>query len=203
MLYRRFEEGTKTVGIWKISESIDELLHLAKPDASFLAQIQSLRSEKRKIEKLATSCLMCELGLDYLQLTYSPSGKPMLSGEFCISISHTAGFVAVALSPSSVGLDIQSIEGKIVNLRNRFIAIDEFIDPDLEITHLMLHWSAKEAMFKWIDRDEVVFTKHLHVRPFSPVGKGYFHVYETKTEMQKAANAYYEVEDHFVLVLVG
>ncbi|MBP1616481.1 MAG: Phosphopantetheinyl transferase [Bacteroidetes bacterium] len=204
MLYKRFEVEKKTVGIWKISESIEELLGLVNPDAALLAEIQNLHSEKRKVEKLVTCCLMREFGLDYSQLMYLPSGKPKLIGnKFHVSISHTAGFVSIALSESGVGIDIQSIDARVVNLKSRFVADDELIDPNLEITHLMLHWSAKEAMFKWIDREAVIFTKHLHVQPFSPVGKGCFQVYETKTKWKMSATAYYEVEDHFVLVLVG
>jgi 4'-phosphopantetheinyl transferase len=204
MLYKRFEVEKKTVGIWKVSESIEDLLSLLNLETTLVAKIQNLRSDKRKIEKLATCCLMREFGLDYSQLTYLPSGKPQLIGnKFHVSISHTAGFVSIALSESGVGIDIQSIDARVVKLKSRFVADDEFIDPDLEITHLMLHWSAKEAMFKWIDKEEVMFTKHLHVKPFSPVDKGYFEVYETKTEWEMATTAYYEVEDHFVLVLVG
>lgn len=204
MLYKRFEVEKKTVGIWEISESMDDLLSLLNPGAALVAEIQNLRSEKRKIEKLATCCLMREFGLDYSQLMYLPSGKPQLIGNIShISISHTAGFVSIALSESEVGIDIQSIDTRVMNLKSRFVANDEFINPDLEITHLMLHWSAKEAMFKWIDKEEVMFTKHLHVKPFSPVDKGFFQVYETKTEWKMATKAYYEVEDHFVLVVVG
>ncbi len=204
MLYKRFEVENKAVGIWKISESFEELLGLVNPDATFVAEIQNLRSEKRKIEKLATCTLMREFGLDYSQLTYLPSGKPKLIGSrFHISISHTAGYVSIALSETAIGIDIQSIDTRVENLRSRFVANDEFIDPDLEITHLMLHWSAKEAMFKWIDKEEVMFTKHLHVKPFSPLDKGSFQVIETRTDLKMAGTAYYEVEDHFVFVLVG
>lgn len=204
MLYKQFEIGNKKVGIWKISESIEELLRLANPSNEFLSEMHLMRSQKRKIEKLATCCLMQAIGADYSQLVYLPSGKPELKrSKLHVSISHTADFVTVVLSESSVGIDIEAIDARIVNLRSRFVASDEFIDQGLEIIHLMLHWSAKEAMFKWIDREGVQFTKHLHVSPFQPGANGYFDVHETKTDSQMTANAYYEVEESFVLVLVG
>ncbi len=202
MLYRTFQVENKTIAIWKVTENLEELKTMVAPNALFLSNIEQIRSDKRKMEKLAVYCLFQEMSLDYSSLTYSLSGRPLLKDTF-ISISHTDNFVAVALSEQPLGLDIQKIDRRIKNLKNRFVSDDEWIDSENEIIHLMLHWSAKEAMYKWIDQQDVFLTKHLHVKPFHVENSGFFDVWETKTQVELHSKAYYEVEKEFVLVVVG
>lgn len=204
MLYRKFQIENKIVGIWKISESLEDLLLLATPDKAFLSELEKIISEKRKKEKLATRCLLLELLPDGFQLEYLLSGKPQLvEGKYHLSISHTGDFVAVALSELPIGIDIQQWDRRVEKVKSRFVSESEYIEPELEFPHLMIHWSAKEAMFKWLGKEEVNWTEHLFVKPFSPKEKGDFEVFETKTDAQMTAKAYYEVTDDFVLVLVG
>lgn len=204
MLYQKIEIDNKVLAIWEIRESEDELCSQAQLDVSSLVDIKQLNSEKRRQEKLATACLFRELGVDYSQLKYSSTRKPELIGDHrYVSISHTGNFVALALSNQPIGVDIQTVDERILRLRNRFVSEEEFINPEHELIHLMLHWSAKEAMFKWIGQEGVSLVNQLHVKTFKPDSKGCFDVFETRTEERMASRAYYEVNENFVLVLVG
>lgn len=173
------------------------------PGSKCLDEILLLKSEKRQVEKLATHLLLTELLGHEFQIYYSSSGKPnLVGGSFHISISHTAGYVAVVLSNTPVGVDIQLIEPRIEGLKRRFVSSDEYIDPVNPIVHLSLHWSAKEAMFKWLDTADVDFKNHLHVKPFPLSEQGFFNVFETKTSFEQDMKGYYEVDTDFVLVLI-
>lgn len=204
MFYRKFQIENKIIGIWKVSESLEELFVLANPDKVFLTELEKVGSEKRKKEKLATRCLLMELLPNDFSLKYTSSGKPQLSSKkYDISISHTGNFVAVALSEASIGIDIQKWDKRVYDLKSRFVSESEYIEPESEFQHLMLHWCAKEAMFKWLGKDEISWTEHLLVKAFSPTKKGFFEIFEIKTDAQKTAKAYYEVTDDFVFVVVG
>ena len=73
------------------------------------------------------------------------------------------------------------------------------IDKEHETEHLLLHWCAKETLFKMIGREEVDFLHHLHVRPFPYAKEGSFTVYETRTEEGAVYRLDYLVTPDFVL----
>ena len=204
MLYKKIQLENKTIGIWKVTETQEELQSLVASDTLFLNELEGVHSEKRKREKLATHCLLKELCGDSFCLEYLPSGKPQLvESDDYVSISHSADYVAVALSKLPVGVDIQQKDGRVLSLKRRFVSADEYVDPRNEVTHLLLHWSAKEALFKWLGLSEISLTEQLHVKPFALAETGFFEMCETKTENQHVVQAYYEVETDFVLVVAG
>ena len=85
------------------------------------------------------------------EIAYYSSGRPYLKdGSRYISISHTRGYVAVALHSScEVGMDIEQYGTRVRKVASRFIRSDEepaMMEGD-EVYALLLHWSAKEALF--------------------------------------------------------
>lgn len=87
-------------------------------------------------------------------------------GSRYISISHTRGYVAVALHSScEVGMDIEQYGTRVRKVASRFIRSDEepaMMEGD-EVYALLLHWSAKEALFKLMGVEEVDFIRHLRI----------------------------------------
>ena len=95
------------------------------------------------------------------EIAYYSSGRPYLKdGSRYISISHTRGYVAVALHSScEVGMDIEQYGTRVRKVASRFIRSDEepaMMEGD-EVYALLLHWSAKEALFKLMGVEEVDF----------------------------------------------
>ena len=86
-------------------------------------------------------------------------------------------------------------------IRSRFMNSEEEagIDKEHETEHLLLHWCAKETLFKMIGQEEVDFLHHLHVRPFPYAEEGSFTVYETRTEEGAVYRLDYLVTPDFVL----
>ncbi|MDU1889733.1 MAG: hypothetical protein E6767_03505 [Dysgonomonas sp.] len=202
MLYsKKYITDTTLIGIWKVEESREEMLStLAHHE--WVELIQTIKSESRVLEILAARLLLKELAGEEKQVYYNSSGKPFLSdNSFHISVSHTKKFIAVALNKKKpIGLDIEQISDKIQRVKSRVIAKDEYIDSDNELVHLLLHWSAKEAMFKFLDADSIDFREHLIVGNFKPKREGEFFASEHKTDSNHKFKAYYLVEDEFVMV---
>lgn len=86
----------------------------------------------------------------------SESGAPRLLPPYQathVTLSHTVGAVAVAVSSASVGVDVEQIERTdgVQRLASRYYAADEALlvarsdDPQFEFTW---RWTAKEALLK-------------------------------------------------------
>ena len=109
---------------------------------------------------------------------------------------------AVGLLPiAAAGIDIEYRSDRVLKIRSRFMNPEEeaSLDREHEAEHLLLHWCAKETLFKMIGREEVDFLKHLHVRAFPYAEEGSFWVQETRTEAGAAYILNYLVAPDFVL----
>ncbi len=168
---------------------------------SMQPQIANMKSESRIIEWLNTRILLFEM-LGEEKIIYNhPNGKPfLLDKSYKISISHTRGYVAILLSKSKyVGVDIEFISDRIKKVADKFISSSEYIDPSNEVVHQLLHWSAKETLFKIMKEGEVDFKEHLYVYPFKPQKQGIFEAKEIRTDLQRTYKIHYEVFDDAVL----
>lgn len=150
-LYRIFREDDLLVGVWKADETIDQLLSSLHCLSLYREKLTNF-SEKRKHEWLSVRVLLKTLCGEEKEIAYYPSGRPYLEdGSAHISISHTRGYVAVALHPfHEVGVDIEQYGERVKKVSSRFIRPDEestMMKGD-EIYALLLHWSAKETLFK-------------------------------------------------------
>ena len=73
-------------------------------------------------------------------------------GSASISISHTKGYVAVLLGgpEKEVGIDVECYGERVRKVAHKFVREDESVSwyKGTETWSLLLHWSAKETMFK-------------------------------------------------------
>lgn len=200
MLYWKREIGGALVALWKIEESFEVLLSMLQ-DRTLVKNILDIKSDKIKLEKIAVRVLIKTLFGQEMNVVYNVAGRPFLANSnMNISISHTKGFAAVALSKTrEVGLDIEFISDKIYRVKERIVSKSEFIDFKQELNHLLLHWCAKESMFKVMDAEGVDYIDHLHVVPFTPSSEGWFVTKESKTVEGSTFDVYYVVESDFVL----
>jgi len=202
MLYfKDYITGTTLLGIWKLEESRVELLSMLSCH-EWIQNIYSVKAESRILEILTARILLKELTGEEKEVYYNDSGKPFLTdGSYHISVSHTKGYVAVAINREKhIGLDIEYISDKIRRVQSRVISDSEYIDKDNELIHLLLHWSAKEAMFKFLDVEGVDFIRNLFISRFTPEKEGSFDASETRTRKRYEFKAYYKVAEEFVIV---
>ena len=206
MLYHKeITRSGATIGIWKIEENVEELLSLfSKKQSEYREEISRFQYSKRKLEFLSVRLLLKELTGFENDIYYNSNGIPSLVGNrFKISVSHTNGYASVIIHPSAnVGLDIEQKRDKIVRLKHKFLAQDELenMDKENELEHLLLHWSAKETMFKMMGETDVDFISHLHISPFLPFKEGTIDSFETKSKKQRRFSLNYKIQDDYVLV---
>lgn len=146
------------LGIWAISESSDDFWALSPYVESSRSEFNVLyKSEQRKCEVLAVSLLIKEIIGDNVQLLHQDNGKPYLSSGMNISISHTRGFAVIIVSHSKqVSVDIEYFSNRIERIRSMFMRDDENASSQVK---LLMHWCAKETMYKLFPEDNLTFNK--------------------------------------------
>ena len=206
MLYQKKKLANgAALGVWKIEENEEELLtFFEQKRQEYATEIARFGYPARKLEFLSVRLLLKELTGNENSVVYDSNRYPSLVGnEFKISVSHTTGYASVIVHPSvNVGVDIEQKRDKIVRLKHKFLGQDELenIDKENELEHLLLHWSAKETMFKMMGETDVDFISHLHISPFTPAQEGTIYGKETKSAGRRNFILDYQIDNDFVLV---
>lgn len=201
-LFLRHKEEGFLLGVWRMDESFEELCRLLAGTDLCRQADERFRSPQRKQEWLSVRLLLRNLAGADKEIAYLPSGKPYLAdGSFHISISHTCGYVALILGQASVGIDIEQYAARVRRVASKFVRPDEQPAPYWgdDTWSLLLHWSAKEVMFKCMNSSEVDFCAHLQIFPFVPQERGEFHAREYRTEQQREFLIRYLLHPDFVL----
>ena len=208
-------ENSSIIGIAPIDKDSETLLSQLEYKDRYLPFIEKM-TEKRKCEWLTVRTLLKTLSGEEKEIVYQSTGKPYLSDHsYHISISHTnykgitendklLGYVAMVLNKEKeVAIDIEMISPRILKIKDRFLSEKETksISANNEIVHLLLHWSAKESVFKILDSENVDYQSQIHISPFDPVmGKWEsFEAHETRTEKQQVFQIHYFVTEDYVL----
>ncbi|MBK5194527.1 MAG: 4'-phosphopantetheinyl transferase superfamily protein [Proteiniphilum sp.] len=204
MLIRKEHSDTGgLLGIWKMDETREALIHLfpehLRPEV--MEYVNGVRSDRRAIEWLSTRIMLLDL-LGKEQIIHNrEDGSPYLEdGKPHISISHTKDYAAILLHDSCpVGIDIEIRSERVKKIAGKFISVKEYIDPAQKTIHQLLHWSAKESLFKLMNEQGIDFRQHLFVHPFTPALKGIITATETKTDQSCSFTVHYEVHPDYVL----
>ncbi|MCD7916791.1 MAG: 4'-phosphopantetheinyl transferase superfamily protein [Tannerellaceae bacterium] len=189
-------------GVWKLNETIEELCRMLRHKSWYEAFLAGTSPDKRKKEWLACRVLLRELVGEEWRVDYRSTGAPYLpESPLQVSFSHTKGYVAVIVGKTPVAIDIEFQSQRILKIRSKFMHPDEeaALDSSHETEHLLLHWCAKETLFKLIGREEVDFRDHLHILPFPYHPSGHFSARETRTPEQNKFRISYISTPDFVL----
>ena len=202
-LYHTYKQGNLTVGVWKVDETVGQLRSMFHQFSIYEAGLARFTSESRQREWLAVRVLLKELCGEEKKIGYLPSGKPYLEdGSMRVSFSHTKGYVAVAVHPfAEVGVDIEQYGTRVQKVASRFIREDERVSVASgdEIYGLLLHWSAKETMFKLMEEEAVDFVSHLHIHPFRLQPSGTFQACEYRSLHGRKFLIHYHTHPDYVL----
>ena len=191
-----------------IAETPDELIAQLEQKAWYMPTLAGMGMHRQR-EWLTVRVLLKKMIGEEKQISYTPAGKPYLADSpYYISISHTKGHVAVAIDENyPVAIDIEQISPRVEKLRSRFMneTEEQHLSKNLPLIHSLLHWSAKEAIYKYMDENDIDFKSQLHIHPFEPVtGKWQeFGAHETRTEQQQNFAIRYLVEKEYVMCLIS
>jgi len=202
-----FYDNQSKIAVVPLTEDSESLLDRLSFKERYLPLIEKM-SENRKREWLTIRVLVKEMLGEEKEILYNSLGKPYLSdNSFHISVSHTKGYAALIFNKENeVAIDIEKIATKVENVRKRFVNEEEekALSQSNELIHLLLYWSAKESIYKWLGVENVDFKADLHVNPFEPVLGEWssFEAYETRTKNQNCFKIKYFVHEDYVLTCI-
>ncbi len=149
-------------GALLIIEPIAPLAELeCDADPRDLLCVEGFTSASRRAERLAWRKVLRSISPD-AEVGYEPSGAPLLkNSQFThISVSHSRTSVAVALSRSRCGVDIESLERNFERVAQRYITPSERA-LCAEPWWLAAVWCAKECAYKMMGREGVDFLRDI------------------------------------------
>jgi phosphopantetheinyl transferase len=168
LLYKGHRDAL-SFGIWHITETEAELERFSGCSAP-----ARISNPSRRCEYLSIRALAVDMGLDPGKIEYQTSGKPFLTDyPGTISFSHTKNYAAIVVAPHvNVGIDIEQRTERVVRIRHKFMhpleeaALKEaaLIESNWDTnTGLLLHWCAKEAVFKAVPEEAIDFAQEIRV----------------------------------------
>ena len=167
LIHSESQPQNTSIRVWQIVEDSAALisqLKLTELDREFLREIHPRRATEWAASRLLLR-KMTGIGPPFDCLA-DEKGKPYIPGDpRHLSISHTSGMAAVALSNDPIGIDIQEATEKLQHIARKFVNQNEWsiIGEDPDMKHLQVIWGCKEAMFKLYGKGGVDFRKNLHV----------------------------------------
>lgn len=185
MLYFTTSTASITLSVWRIEESIDELLSYLplKLRETYKSETERRFSHSSRIlEWLAVRVLFHKTEGEEKRIAYNPDGSPYVvtnQGEerLFISISHTRGFAAIAISRTQkIGIDIEALGTRIEKIVHRFsFETEKPIDcrsVDEWRKYYTVVWSAKESVFKSCGKSATDVVTNITLTPFHLETKG-------------------------------
>ncbi len=177
MLFKKFSDKSATMGIWQMTETLAELEAMYTVTADERPVYDGFRNDRRRKEWLTVRILLRELLGKDVEICYRDTGKPYLKdSSYCISITHTIGYVGIRLAAHPVALDMEYKADRVLRIIDRFVNEKEmkYIDERDQVSSALVLWSAKETLFKLFDFQEVDFKEHLLISRMNWGTKGHF-----------------------------
>lgn len=197
------------IGIWKNSESLEDLLLDLKPVDDMLFRFNQLKSPKRQKEFCFIHLLVRELVGEKILIQKDEFGKPYLKDfPFHISVTHTNDFCAVFLSEYQFcGIDIESTRRNLSKIYHKFVSSYEqlYVVKGNENAYYLIIWTVKEAIYKWYGKKGLDFIQNMIVHPFTLEKENGIVYYEFVFQGKKITNiAYYKIQfNHVITWLQG
>jgi len=189
---------TIKVGVWKITETEDELSNTFIDKGFEKKSTYQTKNKQRLKQWLATRILLREF-FDKANIVYDDLGKPHVDNDWNISISHSNEFVAIVLNNNShCGIDIEKISPKVERIKNKFLnPLD--LEKITSLEHLTVYWGAKEALYKYYGKKEVLFIENLFITNFSTDKNDFSGSIELQNYSKELPMKWEKIED-FILV---
>lgn len=177
------QQSKVSIWLWHIAESEEQLFQFwhqhshAARNCDLVTLQRQYQSKSRRKEWLVTRCLLAQvLGAAY-EIAYLPSGQPFVcvppdlscKGQPFISISHTAAYVALTISPYfSIGLDLEQNSCRANGIASRFLQSEEQAQLLHNPSDATALWCAKEAIYKLAGIPQLRFLDQITLTSLAP-----------------------------------
>lgn len=196
------------LGVWKITESEEELRRLSSVPADELEEISYIKSESLRKQKFAVRALLDVMFGEKVYLSHHDNGKPYIENSATnISITHTDKYVAIILNDTEeVGIDCESLDRDFSAVEKKALSEEEIesLDEDKRNEQLAIYWCAKEAIYKKMSQHNVDFAEQIEVDDFRLRGEGELEAtFIQKDGFEEELHLQYMTFDRHVLVWVA
>jgi 4'-phosphopantetheinyl transferase len=202
-LVKLVNEGTRAWGLWKITESEEELSAEMQRVENIPATLQ--HSSKR-LEWLSgrvlTQCLLASKGAAYAGMVKNEHGKPSLKhSPYYISLTHSFPFVGAIIDiEKEVGIDLEQPKDKLLRVGPRVLSESELKDAGSDKLKHCIYWCSKEALIKIHGRKDLILAQNLYIEPFILASRGQILGRIIVNDDERSIPLYYQVFDAFVMV---
>ncbi len=196
------------MGVWKISESVDELLSMIDFKGEDYATFEKFKVKSRQAHWLSYRLMIRQLmGPDCkCDFYYDEHGKLQFKDlDYSISVTHSGLYSGVIISKDHyVGIDIEKIGDRINLLADKFLTEKEkeFLPKEDQYRYLTVLWSAKEALYKLFGKSNVIFDKNIILEPFILSNQGKFQGHIIIDDIKRSYDLGYEFSDEEDYILV-
>lgn len=169
-LYKTFQPNPFTqILIWEITESFEDLFDEVLLNDVSLIRLNTMKSLTHQLGFLSIRKLLQIAGYSDSNLQYTPSGKPYLTDQKYISISHSNGLAALAISKEPIGIDLEMVKEKALKIAPKFMDMKhlEDLSPEDTLKKATIIWGIKESIFKIIDKVGISFPDHILEEKFA------------------------------------
>ena len=187
-IINKIESEKITILVWEITETLEEIMALGGG-----INISNYTSKKRKKEHLASRLLVNEI-YPTKTIIYNEFGAPELNNGKHISISHSKELVAVIISDTKSGLDIEQISEKPLSIASKFVSEKNLINLNKEKATLI--WCLKEAIYKWHQKGGVDFIKDIIIPEFFAKKNGKVTAYFRRKKLNLN---YLKIHNHYLV----
>lgn len=184
--------------LWQITEDIDFFEQNTILSDDEKNKIKKINSSKRLFEILAERYILQKIiKFDY-PILYNTNGKPYFNNELNISISHSNKNVALFVSLSNIGIDIEKISEKPERVKNKFLTSNEIsiktnFNEQIKFT---LFWSAKETIYKLFSDYHLEFARDIKIQRLT---KKFLIIKIEYKNINTSQKVFFEVFRNFVL----
>ena len=131
--------------------------------------INAIKSEQKKKEYTAIRWMKTNL-FGSMPIRYATDGSPTLDNTSFISISHTTKYACLGVSKShKIGIDIEAVTPRAVKVQHKYCNDLEarLFDTSNDFDMTLL-WSLKEALYKFSDRQQLLFSTDILIQQKTP-----------------------------------
>lgn len=142
--------------------------------AEELLSLEGITPPHRRAERLSWRAVLRSVEAEGIIIEYDPQGAPIIKNSQYkhISVSHCRDCVAVLLTMSPCGVDIECRDRRFSAIAERYLTEEEHLIASKanfdRQTFLALAWSAKEALYKMLRREGVDLCRDLRIVAISP-----------------------------------
>jgi len=151
--------------LWEITENYETLFSGIELDLKSKQMLSQKKSETHKNQFLAVRYLLKYLSIDLHNLNYNSLGNPFFENNYKISISHSGVYVAVIISDTDVGIDIETINDRVLKIKSKYLETELNYPLELNTQTSLIYWNIKESVFKAVDKPGIDFKKNILVPP--------------------------------------